>query len=60
MGNIGTGKTHVTVDPGIAACGQGRNICFFPVTEPITQHMEVREVRDLLRLTTTARHDVAG
>jgi|TARA_B100001971_G_scaffold110914_1_gene101812 DNA replication protein DnaC len=35
---------------GIAACGQGRRVRFFRVTELITQLMEAREERDLLRL----------
>ena len=52
VGNSGTGKTHVAVALGIAACGQGRKVRFFRVTELITQLMEAREDRVLLRLKT--------
>ena len=50
VGNSGTGKTHLTIALGIAACGQGKRVRFFQVTELITQLMEAREDRDLSRL----------
>lgn len=50
VGNSGTGKTHVATALGIAACGQGKRVRFFQVTELITQLMEAREDRDLTRL----------
>ena len=50
VGNSGTGKTHVATALGIAACGQGKRVRFFRVTELITQLMEAREERELLRL----------
>jgi DNA replication protein DnaC len=50
VGNSGTGKTHLTTALGIAACGQGKRVRFFQVTELITQLMEAREDRDLSRL----------
>ena len=50
VGNSGTGKTHLTTALGIAACGQGKRVRFFKVTELITQLMEAREDRDLMRL----------
>jgi DNA replication protein DnaC len=50
VGNSGTGKTHLTTALGIAACGQGKRVCFYQVTELITQLMEAREDRDLSRL----------
>ena len=49
VGNSGTGKTHVATALGIAACGAGKRVRFFRVTELITQLMEAREERDLLR-----------
>lgn len=50
VGNSGTGKSHVATALGIAACGQGKRVRFFRVTELITQLMEAREERELLRL----------
>ena len=50
VGNSGTGKTHVAIALGIAACGHGRRVRFFQVTELITQLMEAREERVLMRL----------
>jgi len=50
VGNSGTGKTHLTTSLGIAACGQGKRVRFYQVTELITQLMEAREDRDLSRL----------
>ena len=50
VGNSGTGKTHLTTALGIAACGQGKRVRFFQMTELITQLMEAREDRDLSRL----------
>lgn len=50
VGNSGTGKTHVATALGIAACGQGKRVRFYRVTELITQLLEAREERDLLRL----------
>lgn len=52
VGNSGTGKTHVATALGIAACGQGKRVRFFRVTELITLLMEAREERQLLRLRT--------
>ena len=50
VGNSGTGKTHLTISLGIAACGQGKRVRFFQVAELITLLMEAREDRELLRL----------
>lgn len=50
VGNSGTGKTHLATSLGIAACGQGKRVRFIRVTELITQLMEAREERELLRL----------
>ena len=50
VGNSGTGKTHVATALGIAACGQGKRVRFYRVTELITELMEAREERTLLRL----------
>lgn len=50
VGNSGTGKTHIATALGIAACGQGKRVKFYRVTELITLLLEAREERDLLRL----------
>jgi len=59
MGSPGTGKTHLATALGMAACGLGKRVRFFRVTELITQLMEARDDRQLTRLRTQlARLDV--
>ena len=41
--------THVATAMGISACGQGKRVRFFRVTELITLLLEAREERQLLR-----------
>lgn len=50
VGPSGTGKTHLATSLGIAACGQGKKVRFFRVTELITLLLEAKEERQLLRL----------
>ena len=50
VGGSGTGKTHLATALGVAACGQGRRVRFFQVTQLITHLLEAREERELLRL----------
>lgn len=50
VGPPGTGKTHLATAMGIEACGRGKKVRFFRVTELITQMMEAREERALTRL----------
>ena len=50
VGSPGTGKTHLATALGVEACGRGKNVRFFRVTELITQMMEAREERALTRL----------
>ncbi len=50
VGPSGTGKTHLATGLAIAACGQGKRVRFFRVTELITLLLEAREERQLLRL----------
>lgn len=50
VGNSGTGKTHIATALGIAACSQGKRVRFYRVTELITELLEAREERTLLRL----------
>lgn len=50
VGNSGTGKTHIATALGIAACSQGKKVRFYRVTELITELLEAREERTLLKL----------
>jgi len=52
IGNAGTGKTHLATALGVEACGRGKKVRFWRVTELITQLMEAREERLLLRMKT--------
>ncbi|HKA96573.1 MAG TPA: IS21-like element helper ATPase IstB [Streptosporangiaceae bacterium] len=50
VGPSGTGKTHLATALGMAACGQGRRVRFWRVTELIAALREADEGRQLLRL----------
>lgn len=50
LGNPGTGKTHLATVLGIAACQHGKRVRFWRVTELVTQLMEARDDRQLMRL----------
>jgi DNA replication protein DnaC len=50
VGNPGTGKTHLATALAIEACGRGRRVRFWRVTELITLLMEAREERQLARM----------
>ena len=50
VGNSGTGKTHLATALAMEACGRGKRVRFFRVTELITQLMEAREERQLARM----------
>ena len=59
VGNQGTGKTHLACALAFAACGQGRRVRFFTVSELITNLAEAREERHLQRLHgQLERHDL--
>ena len=49
VGPSGTGKTHLATALGIAACGLGKKVRFYRVTELITTLLEAKEERQLLR-----------
>ena len=49
VGNPGTGKTHLSIALGYAACSQGRKGRFFIVTGLVTYLLECREERILER-----------
>lgn len=50
VGNPGTGKTHLATALAVEACGRGKRVRFWRVTELVTQLMEAREQRELGRL----------
>ena len=50
VGPSGTGKTHLALALAIAACGQGRRVRFWRVTELITTLREAEEDRQLIRI----------
>ncbi len=43
IGGSGTGKTHIAIALGIAACQQGKKVRFYRVTELITLLLEAKE-----------------
>ena len=47
VGGSGTGKTHLATALGVEACGRGKRVRFFRVTELVTQLLEAREERQL-------------
>ena len=50
IGNPGTGKTHLAIALGVEACGRGVKVRFWRVTDLITQLIEAREERQLVRM----------
>ncbi len=50
IGNSGTGKTHLAIALGLAACHEGRAVRFFGVMGLVTQLLEAREDRQLERM----------
>ena len=50
VGGSGTGKSHIAIAMGIAACQQGKKVRFFRVTELITLMLEAKEERQLQRM----------
>ena len=50
VGGSGTGKTHLATALAAEACGRGKRVRFFRVTELVTQLLEAREERQLSRL----------
>ena len=49
VGNPGTGKTHLALALGFAACAQGKEVRFSTTTALVTQLLETRENRSLQR-----------
>jgi DNA replication protein DnaC len=52
IGNPGTGKTHIATALAVEACGRGKRVRFWKVTELVTHLIEAREERQLMRMKT--------
>ncbi len=50
LGNSGTGKTHIALSLGLAACQKGFSVTFITVAQLVHQLMEARDEKRLLRL----------
>lgn len=50
LGNSGTGKSHVALALGLAACQKGFTVAFTTAASLVTQLMEARDERRLLKL----------
>ena len=50
LGNSGTGKTHVALALGLAACQKGFSVAFTTAASLVNQLMEARDERRLLKL----------
>ena len=55
IGGSGTGKTHLATALAMEACGRGKRVRFYRVTELATQLLEAREERQLARLRSQLR-----
>lgn len=50
LGNSGTGKTHVALALGLAACQKGLTVAFTTAATLVSQLLEARDERRLLKL----------
>ena len=50
LGNSGTGKTHIALALGLAACQKGFSVAFTTAASLVNQLLEARDERRLLRL----------
>ena len=50
VGNSGTGKTHIALGLGLAACQRGMSVCFTTAAGLVHELMEARDERRLLNL----------
>jgi DNA replication protein DnaC len=50
LGNSGTGKTHVALALGLAACQKGLTVAFTTAAALVSQLLEARDERRLLKL----------
>jgi DNA replication protein DnaC len=52
VGSIGTGKTHIAIALGLAACEQGRRVRFYTAARLINELLEAQEAHRLSKLET--------
>jgi DNA replication protein DnaC len=52
IGSIGTGKTHIAIALGLAACEQGRRVRFYTAAGLINELLEAQEAHRLSKLET--------
>jgi DNA replication protein DnaC len=50
IGNPGTGKTHLAIALAVEACARGKRVRFWQITELVTELIEAREERQLMRM----------
>jgi DNA replication protein DnaC len=50
LGNSGTGKTHIALGLGLAACQQGQSVAFMTAAALVHELLEARDEKRLLRL----------
>ena len=50
IGNPGTGKMHLATALAVEACGRGKRVRFWKVTELVTHLIEAREERQPARM----------
>lgn len=50
IGNSGTGKTHIALGLGLAACQQGLSVCFTTAASLVRELLETHDERRLLQL----------
>jgi len=50
LGNSGTGKTHIAISLGLAACQQGKSVLFVQATHLTHSLLEAHKEHELLRL----------
>ena len=50
LGNSGTGKTHIALGLGLAACQKGLSVGFLTAAALVHELMEARDEKRLLRL----------
>jgi DNA replication protein DnaC len=48
-GNSGTGKTHIALAPGLAACQHGHRVRFITAASLVGELIEARDEKRLLR-----------
>lgn len=56
LGNSGTGKTHLAISLGIAACQKGISVYFTTAASLVHELMEAREEKQVLRLQKKLNH----